>query len=126
MSYCRWSTDDFQCDLYCYEDVHGGWTTHVAGLRRERRTLAPSPYTLEAIEAAKSDSGAWAKIYRAYHDELASIPLEPIGLPHDGQSFNDPTLEDFRARLIMLREAGYQFPDYVLEDVDAEIAEGTA
>lgn len=26
MSYCRWSTDDFKCDLYIYEDVAGGWT----------------------------------------------------------------------------------------------------
>src|SRR5687767_6611694 len=34
MSYCRWSTDDFQCDLYCYEDVSGGFTTHVAGRRK--------------------------------------------------------------------------------------------
>jgi hypothetical protein len=30
MSYCRWSSNDFQCDVYVYEDVAGGWTTHVA------------------------------------------------------------------------------------------------
>jgi hypothetical protein len=126
MSYCRWSTDDFMCDLYCYEDVNGGWTTHVAARRRVRRPTSPSPYTLEAIRTAKPGGDTWAKTARAYHDELASIPHENIGLPYDGQSFNDDTLEDFRARLLMLREAGYQFPDSVLEEVDAELAEGAA
>ena len=29
MSYCRWSSDNFQCDVYCYADVSGGYTTHV-------------------------------------------------------------------------------------------------
>ena len=33
MSYCRWSSDNWKCDLYCYEDVSGGITTHVAGNR---------------------------------------------------------------------------------------------
>lgn len=29
MSYCRWSSDNFKCDVYVYADVSGGWTTHV-------------------------------------------------------------------------------------------------
>ncbi len=33
MSYCRWSSDNTNCDLYCYEDCSGGFTTHVAGFR---------------------------------------------------------------------------------------------
>ena len=27
MSYCRFSTDDFACDVYAYADVSGGFTT---------------------------------------------------------------------------------------------------
>lgn len=87
MSYCRWSSDNFECDLYCYSDVNGGYTTHVAGRRRQG-------------------------------DELVAI-----GLPHDGKTFNDATLEEFKERLLSLRAAGYSFPNYVLETVDAEIAE---
>jgi hypothetical protein len=52
---------------------------------------------------------------------VKSAKCEPLGLPHDGESFNDETLEDFLARLLMLREAGYRFPDYVLERVREEI-----
>lgn len=34
MSYCRWSTDHFQCDAYVYESACG-WEIHVAGRRRD-------------------------------------------------------------------------------------------
>jgi DNA repair photolyase len=33
MSYCRWSSDYFNCDLYCYES-NSGYETHVAAYRR--------------------------------------------------------------------------------------------
>lgn len=33
MSYCRFSSDLWQCDVYVYEDCDGGWTTHVASAR---------------------------------------------------------------------------------------------
>ena len=33
MSYRRWSSDDFQCDVYVYESVAGGFVTHVAANR---------------------------------------------------------------------------------------------
>jgi len=85
MSYCRWSSDNWQCDLYCYDDISGGITTHVAGYRcvkgRKRR----------------------------------------IGLPHDGERFNDPDSKSFLRRLLYLRSLGYRFPDYVIEQVKKDI-----
>jgi len=44
MAYCRWSSDNFQSDVYVYEDIDGTWITHVAGSRivgevREKITL---------------------------------------------------------------------------------------
>ena len=45
-----------------------------------------------------------------------------IGLPFDGETFNDTTLYGFLARLITLRDTGYRFPDDVLERIDREIA----
>lgn len=42
-------------------------------------------------------------------------------LPYAGEIFHDPTLEAFRARVVMLRDAGYQVPDDVLPMIDAEI-----
>lgn len=43
-----------------------------------------------------------------------------------GETFNDGTLEEFKARLLFLRSQGYIFPDYVLECVDEEIKEAQA
>ena len=33
MSYCRFSSEDFSSDVYCYADCSGGFTTHVASNR---------------------------------------------------------------------------------------------
>lgn len=41
MAYCRWSTPD--CDVYVYEDVMGGWTTHVKGPSGVRTFRDPTP-----------------------------------------------------------------------------------
>ena len=53
--------------------------------------------------------------------DLETIPLVPIGLDYDGETFNDPTLEDFRERLMTLRAAGYKWPDHVLDDIAEEM-----
>ena len=119
MSYCRFSSDDFACDLYCYEDVSGGWTTHVAG----NRIVGDVP-SIKGWHQMPPDEMAAA--WEAQHKFLDACERQPIGLPHDGEMFNDPTLEDFRERLIYLRGVGYRFPDYVLEAVDEEIAEAAA
>lgn len=124
MSYCRWSSDNFRCDLYCYEDVSGGYTTHVAGRRRlGLDTLPPSPYDDEAFELIRQKKNdEWEARYKAYDKALNALEFEDITLPHAGLTFNDPDLETFKMRLLSLRSLGYRFPDYVLEEVDEEIA----
>lgn len=119
MSYCRWSSDNWNCDLYCYEDCHGGWTTHVAGQKKHHPDGKPCPeYVIDKGPEVFRDT------YMAQQAWLDECVHKPIGLPHDGESFNDPDLESFKARLLYLRGVGYSFPDYVLEAVDEEIAAG--
>jgi hypothetical protein len=105
MSYCRFSSDDFHCDLYCYESTGGGWMTHVA----ESKLIG---------EAPKTD-------HLSIEDTIViwDAHRQKIGLPLDGQTFHDTTLEEFRARLLTLRAAGYRFPDNVLERIEDEIRE---
>ncbi len=117
MSYCRWSSDNWRCDLYCYEDVSGGWTTHVAGRRRVGEIPAVDWRFLG------TDHAEFTRQYDAQNAALDSTELVDIGLPYDGDTFHDYSLEDFRERVVMLREAGYSCPDYVLEDIDEEIRE---
>jgi len=113
MSYCRWSTDNFRCDLYCYEDVSGGWTTHVAGRRR-------TPEYTDFDSKLTSNSNEYA--------EWGAKSFAPIGLLCDGQTFNDLTLEDFLARVTSLRGMGYIVPDsvfkHIKEEIEDERAEG--
>ncbi len=118
MSYCRFSSLNWMCDVYCYEDTAGGWTTHVAaGRRGHEPTPEPEIGTVLPEE--------WVTAHQKTMAELAEIPMENIGLPHDGETFNDSTLETFRDRLIMLRAAGYIVPDYVFDLITDELAEHT-
>lgn len=66
-----------------------------------------------------------AESSKAQYDFLDGCKSEVIGLPCDGESYSDDTLEEFKARLLELRRVGYIFPDGVLEDIDNEIKEQT-
>ena len=112
MSYCRWSSDNFRCDLYCYADCGGGYTTWVAN----NRVVGDIPIVLNDIM-----SNDWLDKHNKQMEFLDNAEREEIGLPHDGESFNDPTLEAFLERLLYLREVGYNFPDYVLGRIMDEI-----
>lgn len=124
MSYCRWSSDSYMCDLYCYEDVSGGFTTHVAGNRRSRRPETPDPMGDVGLALLKDkDHSAWEKLYDDFFAELDEIDLENLGLPYDGRSFNDDTLEEFLERVRLLARVGYNVPEYVEAIILEEIEE---
>ena len=117
MSYCRFSSDNFSSDLYCYASGCG-YTTHVAG----NRVLGDIP-KMQSWDSANFNADEYVAAAAKQHEFLETANREAITLPHAGESFDDPTLEDFLARLLMLRELGYKFPDRVLEAVREEIAE---
>ena len=123
MSYCRWSTDDFKCDLYCYCSDRG-YETHVATRRRSYITPPPPFVAWRHGE----DNAAWFERHRVISDmeEGRDYTLEPIGLPCDGQSFTDDSLEEFLARVRSLRAMGYACPDELEAEIEAEITEEAA
>ena len=120
MSYCRFSSDDFQCDVYCYEDCAGGFTTHVATNRRTPKE--PFPPRINPV----TDFKAWWAREKIVGEMLKAAERKPIGLPHDGQHFNDPDLQSFLDRLLSLKAEGYNVPDYAIETVRDEIKTGSA
>lgn len=113
MSYCRWSSDDFGCDLYCYESDEG-YVTHVAG----RRVLGQVPHVDTSLLEA-GDFGAFVAQHMAQRRFMETCERVPIGGPCDGQAFVDRTLSEFRDRLCQLRDMGYRFPQGVLDGVEA-------
>ena len=112
MSYCRWSSDDFQCDVYVYADVAGGYTTHIASHRPviDRSTLPALDGTTEA----------WLARHAAVMDLLDDADSVPIGGEYDGETFNDPTPAEAADRLEALRAAGYVVPQYAIDDLRDE------
>lgn len=119
MSYCRWSSDNWRCDLYCYGDVSGGITTHVAS-NRVVGDIPEAPLSL--IMEGKNEE--FLEAHKKQMAFLGNAKRKPIGLPFDGETFNDPDCASFFVRLMELREAGYNFPVYVLEEVREEMMVG--
>ena len=116
MSYCRWSSDNWRCDLYCYEAVEG-YVIHIAGNR-----LTNTPPTVPFIlHVTLQEFG------RAYRHQMRWLhrkaKREPIGRRYAGRSFYGLALAEFLAKLLELRRIGYRFPFSVIEDVSAELAE---
>ncbi len=120
MSYCRWSTDDFACDVYAYEDVAGGYTVHLAGSRYVGKI---PKMDWGGFEADRIDIGVIVRQCAEQDAFLRACERRPIDLPHAGESFHEPDFASFKARLLGLRALGYRFPDEVLARIDMEIAE---
>lgn len=114
MSYCRWSNDDFQCDLYVYADVSGGWTIHVAGNRPVYKEPLPPPIPL-TIENVR----AWHDRMQRVSDMLERAERAPIGLPYDGKTFSDDR-DGTVATLKMLKDVGYRFPFDIIDIIASE------
>ncbi|MCR4330436.1 MAG: hypothetical protein NUV49_00965 [Patescibacteria group bacterium] len=108
MSLCRWSSMDFACDLYCYYDCNGGITTHVAS----NRIKGDVP---KLIRWKKENKDAWFAAHEAQSEFLKTAKHEPIGLPEEGETFNDSDLASFKERLRYLKELGYIFPESLFD-----------
>jgi len=139
MSYCRFSSLNWMCDVYVYEDAtFGGWTTHVAGNRlifapiptlpvmplfggtwdREaRRIVYPSRWR---ERLARACTHLWLASPRLTLWCLDVIPRRPIGLKHDGESFSDGSPGDCADRLLRPRAIGYRVPDSAIAALQAE------
>lgn len=107
MSYCRFSSDDFKSDVYCYKCMFGDYITCVASTKIEGFARTDNPTSGWGINIAN----------------ITQRKFIPIGLPYDGQEFSDKTLEEFKNRLIHLRECGYHVPDDALKRIDKEMKE---
>ncbi len=112
MSYCRFSSDNWKSDVYCYESDHG-FETHVAS----NRIVGTIP-RLKSI-----DDDGFMQAYRAQMAFLDKAEKKSIGLDFDGESYTDKTLVECKSRLLQLRESGYHVPDYVFEMIDEELLE---
>lgn len=116
MSYCRWSSDGFSCDVYCYEHVHGGFMIHVA--RGRHVSDEPRPASMDsAIDKSPEE---FLAAYHAQQAWLNGAHIETIGLPHDGEDYCENTAGEAADRLEQLRAAGYRVPQYAIDELRAK------
>ena len=117
MSYCRFSCDNWKSDVYVYEDVSGGFTTHVAATRRVWPIVPDAPLSLAATSVGR---WIWNKWHRLHMWMVDKSPRQAICGGYDGASFRDPTASACAYWLEMLRAAGYRVPQYAIDALREE------
>lgn len=115
MSYCRWSSENFWSDVYTYAHIDGTWTTHVAGTRYDGTPPRDPTPLIGRVSHEKL-----LKLMREHHNWMDAAAQIPIGLAHDGKTFKDPDPKACADTLLMLRAAGYNVPQYAIDDLMAE------
>lgn len=142
MSYCRFSSMNFRCDVYVYADVLGGYTTHVAGARLLFPTIPPIPQFLYLNLGQKWDAESQSTVYPTrWRKWVGTVlftliswwerlrlwlvmhsPKTKIDLPLAGSRFNDKTALFCASRLMLLRCMGYKVPQYAIDALMEEHA----
>lgn len=120
MSYCRFSSDDFQSDVYCYAHVYGGYQIHVAC----QRIIPAVPLPPKLTNEEENDGEKWLARHNKVMEIITISKREPIGLLHDGYSCNVETAQDCLDFLLMLRKEGYNVPQEAIDRLNYEISEG--
>lgn len=113
MSYCRFSSNDYACDVYVYEDAVGGYMTHVAACRYRFDEPLPPPVPFEHEDE-------WVARMVQVQKLAESAPRDPITLPYAGSTFTDATPAALLRRLEELAALGYRIPSYVFDELRAE------
>lgn len=114
MSFCRWSSLDFRCDLYVWEGEFGV-TVAVAAQRPQFTTRLPSPLPPLPEQASDAEIHDWVQKRiardRRLHKILDTTEFMPIGLSRDGEVYDDLTLDEAADLIDSLTDEGYVAPE---------------
>lgn len=116
MSYCRFSSLDFACDLYVYASADG-FVVDVAA----NRIVGPVPPLYRPTSDGEAEMRKANAAYQAQIAYLEEAQRLPIDLPHAGETFTCADAGIALETLRRLRMIGYVFPDHVLEDLQTEM-----
>lgn len=120
MSYCRWSSDNFTCDLYCYES-NDGFVTHIAESRQRLWFRIFHYLTDKRFPMGKGETyRVWRFIQYFSFTFPRGLMYKKIKLPYAGESFTDPTEADMFKRIRDLISLGYKIPTYLQDEINAE------
>ncbi len=113
MSYCRWSTDDFQSDVYVYES-DWGFVIHVASARRVFNEPLPPQVDLH------EDIDGWLKRHNKVTQMCETATMVPLELEGAGETYTYRDPREAATKLRELKAAGFYVPEGVPEELEAE------
>ncbi len=119
MSYCRFSSDNWKCDVYVYVSVGDYFAIHVA----HNRIVGdiPSVPPLSGLNPDdKQAVNAWIEANQEQMAWLDTCERVPITLPHAGESLQAPDAEECADKLEYLRGLGYIVPQRVIDSLREE------
>lgn len=112
MSYCRWSTNNSKCDLYCYEGSDG-FHTHIASYRIRTWVRVLYFLTDHRVDLGLDHKTRFHRTWVRYL--IDTLPDHwhryRIRLKYAGQSFLDDTEEEMFNRVCELQVIGYHAPN---------------
>jgi len=128
MSYCRFSSDDWQSDVYAWEDIDGSWHTEVAYRHWAWDVPLPDPVATDSGDDFEAFFERMGEITRM-HDVEGNGHWIDLPEPEGGRSFRHGTPGECADNLEHLRELGYQVPqnaiDALREEQEDLIEEGS-
>ena len=114
MSYCRFSSMDFLCDLYVYE-AYDGFAVHVARSRPD--WTPPEPRWNIIMDAGKVPGGEWQRRQDAYMEALDSAERKAVNHRWAGESFYGLELDEAYDMCAAARADGLNVPESLLPDL---------
>jgi len=115
MSYCRWSSMDWECDLYIY-DAGEFISVNVAGRRRKFDETWPRMKTNATIDEQFAIWQAQHDWLKAHEDEKEWIDLNTVTPEFAGEGYDIADPDEVADLLVRMRDAGLRFPDGLIEE----------
>lgn len=109
MSYCRFSSDNWNSDIYCYQSVEG-YVIHVASNRYDRAITPLDDSTEETLYES----------YRQQREDIEKAKQVKIELDGAGESYYLPTPQEAVEKLKELQTKGFRVPDFAIKALEDE------
>ena len=119
MSYCRWSSNNFECDIYSFASVYGTYEVWVAARRHVSDKPKPKVPPLP-VHGSEEEIDEWMKQNNLLNDWMEKAETVDIGLPCDGAQYSFTEPGDAAKKMEELKAIGYVVPQYAINALKEE------
>lgn len=116
MAYCRWSSDNWNSDVYVFEHYNGLYCIMVRG------SVYPKEFPVKP-NAGEMGEEEYAQKLREYGKLLVEVKMEKFDMPLAGQTIELSSLPQLYEKLIWMQQSGYNVPQFALDTIFKEMKE---